>query len=136
VNVMPRVVLLWILNIFIYVKLEIIRFEYSKKRKKKFFRLWGNNKKKEPFYYPLSVYNDEEEDMIYVGDSQSVQLWRKEESYQKEDSFVCIQRLGGNKLGPNLNEFNDVFSICRSDDCLYISDKCNTRIQIFKAKTD
>jgi len=82
----------------------------------------GNGKSSEQFEYPYSLYNHVSEEVIYVGDAPSVQLFRE---------GICIQRLG-NECGNQMNQFDGILSICVVDDRLYLSDCYNARIQIFK----
>jgi len=81
---------------------------------------WGNEKestKQGEFYNPHSIYNHVLEDLIYVGDQMSIQIFSKD--------GVCIQRLG------DKTSFYSVLGICVMDDRLYVSDGSNNRIQIF-----
>jgi len=77
---------------------------------------------------PTSIYYHSSEDLLYVGSRINVQLFRKD--------GVCIQRLGDKEVGHQMNQFMWVFGICIMDDRLYISDKNNKRIQIFKRDTN
>jgi len=86
---------------------------------------WGTEKastKQGEFDHPNSIYNHMLEDLIYVGDRASIQIFRK-------DGF-CIQRLG-DQPGNQMNQFNMVSGICVMDDRLYVSDSRNHRILIF-----
>jgi len=87
---------------------------------------WGTGKQSTEqgqFDNPISIYNHVSEDLIYVGDRISVQLFRKS---------ACIQRLGDNKYGRQITSFRAVYGICVVDDRLYVSDSNNLRILIFK----
>jgi len=93
-----------------------------------YFSKWGNGRpssEQGQFDHPRSIYNYLSEELIYVGDYKSVQLFRKEDG-------ICIQRIGDKKLGNQMSQFWDVYGICVMDDRLYISDFHNRRIQIFK----
>jgi len=68
------------------------------------------------FYLPQTIYYHVEEDIIYIGDGYSVQLFTTEN--------LCIQRLG--------SKFWKVSGMCRIDDQLYVSD-AKQRIQIFSS---
>jgi len=91
-----------------------------------YYEKWGKEGSEEgQFRFPYSIYNNVLEDLIYVGDDHSVQLFKKD--------GVCIQRLGDKKRGSQMNQFRAVYSICvGEDDRLYVSDRSNKRIQIYK----
>jgi len=75
------------------------------------------------FNYPGCIYHHLSDDLIYIGDFRSVQLFSKD--------GVCIQRLDG--YGTQMNQFSRVVSICVMDDRLYVGDRHKGLIQIFKA---
>jgi len=88
---------------------------------------WGNgiaSAEQGQFKYPSSIYDNFSDDLIYVGDRISVQLFRKD--------GVCVQRLGDIIYGKQMNQFKSVYGICVLDERLYVSDGGNKRIQIFK----
>jgi len=89
-----------------------------------YFSKWGNGTKQGQFEDPRSIYNCLSEDLIYVGDSCSVQIFRRDS--------ICIQRLGDKESGTKMNQFNIVYGICVMYDRLYVSDWNNHRIQIFE----
>jgi len=67
------------------------RVQILTKENGSYFSKWGNEIKgteQGQFDHPHSIYNHLEEDIIYVGDNCSVQLFKK--------NGVCIQRLGDN----------------------------------------
>jgi len=87
---------------------------------------WGNGEestKQGEFYYPTGIYNHLLENLIYVGDLVSMQIFRKD--------GVCIQRLGDKNFGDQMNQFYCVSDICVMDNRLYVSDRFNKRIQVF-----
>jgi len=82
-----------------------------------YFSQWGNeteDTEQLQFCFPRSIYNHLSEDLIYVGDLGSVQLFRKDSVY--------LQRL----------ESPSVSGICVMDDRLYVCDCNNNRIQIYE----
>jgi len=101
------------------------RVQIFKKENRNYFSKWQPPNIK--FNYPYSIYNYLPEDIIYVGDDCSVQLFKKD--------GVCIQRLGGDIRGNQMHQFDVVFGMCVLDDRLYVSDNYNNRIQIFKMAT-
>jgi len=93
-----------------------------------FYTQWGKGVKSTQigqFSFPFSIFNDFLEDTVYIGDQVSVQLIRK---------GVCIQRLGSEERGSDMNQFNEVYGIYVMDNQLYVSDYANRRIQIFRRK--
>jgi len=80
------------------------------------------------FSCPNSIYHHLSENLIYVGDNYSVQLFRKD--------GVCIQRLGEKEFEKRMNQFCGVSGICVMDDRLYIDDCDNKRIQIYSHKQE
>jgi len=99
----------------------------NKKEKGVFISQWGDKKtggtNKGEFYYPYSLFHDPNDELYYVGDYYSLQTF--------QEDGKCIQRLGSNKSGSEMNQFNVVNGICRIDDQLFVSDLNNKRIQIF-----
>jgi len=88
---------------------------------------WGKGKEsteKGHFSYPRSIYYNVLEEMFYIGDSYSVQLFRKDNT--------CIQRLGDTTDGNKMNQFYNVWGLSVVNDQLYVSDFNNKRIQIFR----
>jgi len=84
----------------------------------------GTKSRAQQFIYPNSIFHHSLENLIYVGDDCSVQIFSKD--------GVCIQRIGEDK-GNQMNQFRGVLGICvGEDDRLYVSDLINQRIQIFK----
>jgi len=92
-----------------------------------YYSKWGTANTKGQFINPYGIYNHLPEDIIYVGDASSVQLFSKD--------GVCIQRLGEEFYGSKMKQFNWVNGICVMNDRLYVSDCDNRRIQIFKRTT-
>jgi len=104
------------------------RVQVLKKESGIFYSKWG---KEEPsvvpgeFNYPHSIFHHVAEDLMYVGDSLSVQVFRK--------NGVFIQRLGDKIFGNKMYQFNGACGICvGEDDRLYVSDCYNSRIQIYQ----
>jgi len=96
-----------------------------------FIRQWGKGSASTDygnFQYPLSIFNDSLEEIFYIGDECSVQLFTR--------NGICVQRLG-DKQGNLMYQFTDVDGLCIMDGCLYVSDSENQRIMIFQkiAKT-
>jgi len=109
-------------NKYIYVcDCDNHRFQILNKKNGNFHCQWGNYESREElgqFHDPVSVYYYIEDDNFYIGDSFSVQIFRKDS--------VCIQRIGrGSKL-------SWVAGICIINELLYVSDFNNRRIQIFR----
>jgi len=104
------------------------RIQVLTKDKGLFLAQWGNGREstdKGQFNGPLSAYHDLSDEIIYIGDTFSVQLLTKE--------GICIQRLG-DKKGNNMNQFNGVYGVSVIGDRLYVSDDNNLRILIFALK--
>jgi len=76
------------------------------------------------FRYPKSIYLDDIEKIVYIGDQYSVQLFAP--------NGQCLQRLGDNKAGKKMNQFCNVHGICKINEQLYVTDVNNKRIQIFR----
>jgi len=103
------------------------RVQVLEKETGTFVSQWGENGfEKGQFTHPRSVDYDLMEDIFYVGDGYSVQLFRS--------SGECIQRIGGNTLGSQMNEFYCVHGVFRIEDQLYACDHMNRRILVFKRK--
>jgi len=80
------------------------------------------------FSTPRSVYNSIDEEMFYIGDDVSIQL------YGKDD--ICYQRIGDQEKGNGMHQFHNVFDLCIMDNRLYVSDCENKRIQVFTRTSD
>jgi len=78
------------------------------------------------FSWPSCIYHDLSQNIFYVGDCYSVQLFKPD--------GACVQRLGGYEEGNNMNQFHWVYGICLMDDELYVSDQKNKRIQIYRRR--
>jgi len=93
----------------------------------KFFTLWGgedkDDGKKSPFRFPYAIYHYFIEDVICIGDNDTVQIWTKD--------GVCLQRLGEAITGTTY-PFSCVYGMCIMNNRLYITDGENHRIQIFE----
>jgi len=92
------------------------RIQIVLKENGKNYSKWGSGnakRKKGEFYYPKSIYYYCGDELFYIGDDCSVQLFEK--------NGVCIQRLGDNH-GDKMTQFCEVFGICIMDEHLYISD--------------
>jgi len=99
------------------------RVQILHKETGRFIKKWGDVSQ---FHYPCSIYYHIPEEIFYIGDEWSVQLISKHNN-------LCIQRLGDLISGNLMNQFSDVFGICiGTDDRLYISDRNNNRVQIYK----
>jgi len=95
-----------------------------------FCHQWGKGvKSNEPreFAFPNCIFNDELEEIFYIGDNFRVQWFTKDGVY--------LQHLGGNDTGSKMNEFNVIYGVSLMDDRLYVCDRYNERIQIFKRAT-
>jgi len=89
-----------------------------------FVTQWGSDGRDLGYFrYPFSIYHCLIEDMFYIGDNYSIQLF-------SPDGY-CHQRIGGRIKGPKMSEFSGVYGVCVIDDQLYVSDYENARIQIF-----
>jgi len=93
-----------------------------------FIAQWGETKGKEigQFWNPFSIYNDTIEEMIYIGDNFTLQLFSKD--------GIGRQRIGSHKTGNGMDEFSLIYGLCIVNDELYVSDSSNKRIQIFRRK--
>jgi len=85
------------------------------------------------FYYPRNVYYDVTEEMIYIGDWYSVQLFKRDQTVENL-SYTCLQRIGDRTSGTGMNEFNCVNGVCIYEDHLYVCDAGNVRVQVFRRK--
>jgi len=82
----------------------------------KFFKQWGEDEEySRQFTYPHSIYYNLLEEIFYIGDWESVQLWRRKDG-------VCIQTIRA----------HGVRSVGIIDDRLYVLEKVDKRISIFK----
>jgi len=88
------------------------RIQILTKDNGKFFNQWRKG-----FSYPKSIYYHDFEEIFYIGDYNSIQLWTND---------MCIQRF--NSPG------SQIYGICVIDDRLYVSDYNNKRVQIFKGE--
>jgi len=98
------------------------RVQVITKKDGNFITQWGSGHDSDEegnFSLPYSIYRDIE-DMFYIGDSTSVQVFTSDGK--------CLQRIGQE------NDLKEIFGICVVDDRLFISDRLNRRILIFKAK--
>jgi len=94
-----------------------------------FYQQWGNGKEsteKGQFTYPYCVVYYVEEEIFYIGDNCSVQIF-------SEDG-TCIQRLGDTSTGDMMHQFNVIHGICVWGNRLCVSDVNNERIQIFRKR--
>jgi len=78
------------------------------------------------FSYPISIYYSLSDITFYIGHYFSIQMFNK--------NGRCEQRLGSNKNGKEMNQFDSVYGICILDDLLYAADCGNSRVQIFRRK--
>jgi len=78
------------------------------------------------FNYPNVIYEHIDDEIFYVGDAYSLQLFRKD--------GVCIQKIGESTQGKGMNQFTYIYGTCIIDNYLYVSDG-NCRIQVFKWKS-
>jgi len=88
------------------------RVQLLTKEKGKFYDQWKD------FSYPYSIFYSQAENIIYVGDIDTVQL-------RKPNDGTCIQKL---------EDQSSVFGLFATDDRLYVG--CGSRIQIFKRATN
>jgi len=91
------------------------RVQLLTKNEGKFFTQWGGNGQTCRFCGPTSIYHHKAEEIVYIGDEESVQLFTK--------NGVCIQRLSISGFG-----------VCCFGDRLYISGRDTDRILIYKRK--
>jgi len=86
---------------------------------------WGGIESSEFGYFssPSCIYNDIEEEIFYVGDQSSLQLFLP--------NGECLQRIGEKNSGEAMNEFDGVYGICKINNQLCVCDNGNDRIQIF-----
>jgi len=91
-----------------------------------FHHQWGNRGTRNgQFTSPCSIYHNIFDDVFYIGDRYSIQLFAC-------DGKMFIQRLGSDKESRNEGDFDHAWGICAISDKLYISDRENKRIQMFK----
>jgi len=107
-----------------------LRVQLLDKEKGLFFSEWKG------FHKPYSIYYENFENIFYIGDWYSVQLYLSDiqiKNNQKMDRSKCIQRIGSDSLGSTRGEFSFVYSVCRDpiNDRLFVCDYNNQRIQIF-----
>jgi len=81
----------------------------------KYFTQWEREK---GFFYPYALYRDALEEIFYIGDSVSFQLFTNDGTF--------IQRISQE------NQFCNVYGLCIMDDLLYVTDNANERIHIFQ----
>jgi len=75
----------------------------------------------------VSIYYNLLEEIFYIGDRYSVQIFTKDGN--------CQQRIGDQNSGNKMNQFNRIYGICVMNDQLYVSDYNNKRVQIFRRKS-
>jgi len=93
-----------------------------------FHKLFGKyGRSKNEFFLPYSIYLYQS--LLYIGDEFSVQIFTN-------DNCKFIQRIGDDGVSQSEGKFSSVWGICVVDDCLYVSDTDNRRIQVFKIKTE
>jgi len=98
------------------------RVQVLNKNEGKFYFQWGNGKKsseKGQFAYPRVIYYDLSEEIFYIADDQSIQLFTRD--------HLCFQRL----LLDSTKDRVKVNSLCVIDDRLYVCDLSKNRLQIF-----
>jgi len=91
-----------------------------------FSHIWGSTQSTEKgqFGTPYSIFYERIDEIFYIGDSCSVQLYTKDN--------VCIQRIGDVDTGSEMNQFCGIYGLCVKDENLYVSDWSNQRIQVFR----
>jgi len=90
-------------------------------------RVWGSEgAEPEQFSYPYAI--TFYEDIIYVGDQHGVQVFSSTDG-------TFLQKIGDRKEGTAEGQFKASWGICILGDRLYVSDKWNGRIQVFKRMT-
>jgi len=106
------------------------RIQVLKKEHGIFFTQWGNGQGTNygQFFFPLCIYHVIGEELFYIGDYYSIQIFRKD--------GICLQRLGDKKEGKNSNQFDSVGGICVMNDLLYACDHGNRRVQVFRKYSD
>jgi len=75
------------------------------------------------FCSPYYIYKDIDEEIFYVGDLCSVQLFDR--------TGFCFQRLGDKQEGTSLSQFYVIYGISIMNE-LYVSDSRNNRIMLFQ----
>jgi len=103
------------------------RIQLLNKKDGKFIKQWGSGisgSSSGQFCFPQGIYYHISENIFYIGDQCSVQLYTREEK--------SIERLGGLEHGNTMNQFFNAGCICVMNDQLCISDTANKRVQIFK----
>jgi len=91
-----------------------------------FIKAWSNENLNYagPLRHPYSIcYSDE---IIYVGTDIDIQIFTCD--------GVFLQKFGDNERGLEDGQFNDVRGLCVINHCLYVSDRVNKRIQVFREK--
>jgi len=90
-------------------------------------RVWGSEgNEAEQFLYPYAITCYE--DILYVGDQHGVQIFSS-----SDGNF--LQKIGDKKEGTAEGQWKAAWGICVLGDRLYVSDKWNGRIQVFKRMT-
>jgi len=107
------------------------RIKIVRKDNGQFINKWGNidgvaSTKIGEFKEPFIIYHHVSEDIFYVGDYYSCQLFLSDGS--------CLQRIGDIEQGRMMNQFDEVWGISIYDNQLFINDSYNHRIQIFNVK--
>jgi len=74
------------------------------------------------FMRPFSIHYNEK--IIYVGDEYCLQLFTS--------NGTCLQRIGDTKWGNKDGQFREITGICVIKDEVFVSDKVNQRVQVFK----
>jgi len=96
-----------------------------------FYNQWGGKYQKQQeetkrlfIQEPNYIYHEIEDDIFYVGDQSSVQLFERDET----GSGTLIQRIeNGNE------KFNAVYGICVYEDRLFVCENSTNRIYVFKS---
>jgi len=91
-----------------------------------FLSQWGKEgRKKGEFCQPRSIFYDELEKLIYIGDQCSVQLFVTDADGRRGGQ--CIQRLDG-----STQNFWNVSALCQNGDRLHVGDANNRRVHVFR----
>jgi len=103
------------------------RIQILGKNTGKYQRQWGGKQSKEigKFSNPISIYRDIENEIYYVGDQFSIQLFGQ--------NGVCIQRFGEvTEIFTMKKGLNGVYGISIGNGELFVSDSNRDRIQVFR----
>jgi len=103
------------------------RVQLFHKDKGSYITTWDKNPENKGmenyFTYPQYISYELSENLFYIGDVYSIQLW--------DNTGKRIQRIGDKYIGNKMTQFHGVYASCIMNNKLYVGDGGNKRIQIF-----